>query len=76
MRRTSRVCSGTGHGRIEQAELLKVQKRGQFPDESVRIKGAPVHYVNVLGMTDIKEIEIESGGKLFVCFIINQQSES
>ena len=46
MRRTSHVCSGTGHGRITQAELLKLQKSGQFPDESVRTKGAPVHYVN------------------------------
>ena len=30
--------SGTGHGRIAQAELLNLQKSGQFPDEPVRIK--------------------------------------
>ena len=41
-----RACSGTGHGRIAQAELLKLQKSGQFPDEPVRIKGEPVHYVH------------------------------
>jgi hypothetical protein len=27
-----------GLGQIAQAELLKLQKSGQFPDESVRIK--------------------------------------
>ena len=46
LRRTSRVCSGTDHGRIAQAELLKLQKSGQFPDETVRINDTPVHYVN------------------------------
>jgi hypothetical protein len=28
-----------------QAELLKLQKRVQFPDELVKIKGAQIHYV-------------------------------
>ncbi len=37
--------SGTGHGHVAQAELLKLQKSGQFPDEPVRIKGAQIHYV-------------------------------
>ena len=32
------LSCGTGHGQITQAELLKLQKSGQFPDESVRIK--------------------------------------
>ena len=46
MRRTPRGGSGTGHGQIAQAELLKLQKSGQFPDEPVRIKGAQIHYVD------------------------------
>ncbi len=46
VRGTPRVCSGTGHGLIAQAELLKMQKSGQFPDEPVRIKGSQIHYVN------------------------------
>ncbi len=46
MRRTPHVGSGTGHGQITEAELLKMKKSGQFPDETVRIKGAPIHYVN------------------------------
>jgi hypothetical protein len=29
--------SGTVHGHVAQAELLKLQKSGQFPDEPVRI---------------------------------------
>jgi hypothetical protein len=29
--------SGTGHGQTEEPELLNLQKRGQFPDEPVRI---------------------------------------
>ena len=36
MRRRLCVGSGTDHGDVVQAELLKMQKRGQFPDESVR----------------------------------------
>ena len=33
------LCGGSGrvHGSIAQAELLKLQKSGQFPDEPVRI---------------------------------------
>ena len=65
MRRTSRGGSGTGHGHVAQAELLKLQKSGQFPDESVRIKGAQIHYVNVRRTSNsryiagIKEITLE-----------------
>ena len=36
-RRKSRDGSGTGHGRFAQAELLKLQKSGRFPDEPERI---------------------------------------
>jgi hypothetical protein len=36
-RRKSRDGSGTGHGRFAQAELLKLQKSGHFPDEPVRM---------------------------------------
>ncbi len=39
MRRTSRDGSGTVHCYISQADLLKMKKNGQFPDESVRVKG-------------------------------------
>jgi hypothetical protein len=43
--RKPRGGSGTGHGRFAEAELLKLQKSGQFPDESVRIKVWQIHYV-------------------------------
>jgi len=33
-------------GWIAQAELLKLQKNGQFPDESVTIEDAQIHHVN------------------------------
>jgi hypothetical protein len=35
----------TGTTRIEEAEVLKLQKNGQFPDELVKIEGAQIHYV-------------------------------
>jgi hypothetical protein len=38
--------SGTGHGWIAQAELLKLQNSGQIPDEPVRIKGEQIHNVH------------------------------
>jgi hypothetical protein len=46
VRRIPRVGSGTGHGWIAQAELLKMKKNGQFPDEPVKIKDTQIHYVN------------------------------
>jgi hypothetical protein len=46
VRRTPSDGSGTGHGQVEKLELLKLQKSGQFPDESVRIKETQIHYVN------------------------------
>ena len=61
MRRTTRDGNGTG-GWIAQAELLKLQKSGQFPDESVRRKDTHIHYVklpDVLGISVIKEITLE-----------------
>jgi hypothetical protein len=36
--------SGTDHGRFTQAELLNLSKICQFPDESVRIEVARIHY--------------------------------
>jgi hypothetical protein len=45
LKRKPRGGSGTGHGRFAQAELLKLKKSGQFPDEPVRIKVARIHYV-------------------------------
>ena len=41
-------------------ELLKLQKRGQFPDELVKTEGTRSHYgVCQLAITDIKEIVFE-----------------
>jgi hypothetical protein len=37
--------SGTGHSYVAQAELLKLQRSGQFPDELVKIEGTQIHYV-------------------------------
>jgi hypothetical protein len=34
----TRGGSGTGYGHVAQAELLKLQKSGQFLDEPARIK--------------------------------------
>ncbi len=44
-RRTPCGGSGTGHDWIAEAELLKLEKRGQFPGELVKIKVAQIHYV-------------------------------
>ncbi len=43
--RTPRGGSGKVHCLVAQAELLKLQKSGQFPDEPVRIKVWQIHYV-------------------------------
>jgi hypothetical protein len=43
VRRTSRDGNGSGFKRLPQVELLKLQKSGQFPDESAKIKGAQAH---------------------------------
>ena len=46
MRRTS--CDGSGsRGWITLVELLKLQENGQFPDESVKVKGVRIHSVGV-----------------------------
>ena len=45
LRRTPHGGSGTDHGSVAQAELLKLQQNGQFADETVKIKGAQIHYV-------------------------------
>jgi len=45
VRRTRRGGSGTGRGHVAQAELLKLQKIGQFPDEPA---SAMARYVTVL----------------------------
>ncbi len=37
--------SGTILGWFPEPELLKRQKNGQFPDESVKIKDTQIHYV-------------------------------
>jgi hypothetical protein len=42
VRRTTLDGNGTG-GWIAQAELLKLQKSGQFPDEPAKIKGAQIY---------------------------------
>jgi hypothetical protein len=43
-----------------QTELLNLQKRGQFPDESVKIKDTQIHNVNVpdvLGIGTLKVLD-------------------
>jgi hypothetical protein len=45
VRRTPRGGSGTGNGWIAEAELLKLQKSVQFPDELVKSEGAQIYYV-------------------------------
>jgi hypothetical protein len=42
---TPRGGSGTGHGHVAEAELLKLQRRGQFPDEFVKIEDTQIQYV-------------------------------
>ena len=32
--------------RLTEVELLKMKKDSQFPDETVRIKVSPIHYVS------------------------------
>jgi hypothetical protein len=44
VRRTPCGGSGTDHGQVAQAELLKLQRSGEFPDELVEIEGAQIHY--------------------------------
>jgi hypothetical protein len=56
------------HGHVSQVEILKVEKRGQFPNDPVRIKRTQIQYVtfqgpDVLGIEDMKEVTI--GGLLF-----------
>jgi hypothetical protein len=56
--------SETDHGRVEEVELLKLQKSDQFPDDLVKI-GVQSHYwdhPDVLAIAGIKEIEF--GGLL------------
>jgi hypothetical protein len=45
VRRTQRDGSGTVHSSIEEDELLKMQKSGQFADDPVRIKDTQIHNV-------------------------------
>jgi hypothetical protein len=44
VRKTPRGGSGTGHGQVAQAELLNLQRSGQFPDELVKKEDKQVHY--------------------------------
>ena len=58
MRRTCRDGSGTVHWSIPEVELLKLQKSGQFANETVRIKGTQISLCNlpdVLATVDTKE---------------------
>jgi hypothetical protein len=49
------------HGYVAQAELLKMQKRGQFPNELVKIQdtNSQCKRPDVLAIAGIKEIEVE-----------------
>jgi hypothetical protein len=55
------MCGGSGriHWKLEEVELLKLQKRGQFSDELVKIDDTQIHRVIVLGTGGIKEIVLE-----------------
>jgi hypothetical protein len=59
VRRTPR--DGSASGWIAQAELLKLQKSGQFADAPAKIEGAQIHKINahVLAISGIKEIALE-----------------
>ncbi len=61
MRRTPRGGSGRVHGYVAQAELLKMQKSGQFPDELVKIEdtNSQCKRPDELAIAGIKEIELE-----------------
>ncbi len=62
VRRTPSGGSGTHHRYVAQVELLKFQRRGQFPDELVKIEGAQIHYLGSQTykeyQTLVKEIEL------------------
>ena len=53
---------GTAHGHVVRDELLKLQKKGQFPDEPVKKKRRTNSLPDVLPTTDIKEVSL--GGVL------------
>ena len=37
--------SGTGHGRVAETELLKLQRSVQFPDELVKIEDTQISFI-------------------------------
>jgi hypothetical protein len=45
-RRRPHGGSGKVHSLNEETELLKLQKRGQFPDDLAKIKVTQIHYVS------------------------------
>jgi hypothetical protein len=49
---------------MTQAELLKLQKSSQFLDEPVRIKGAQIHYVQVVILLQQNKKRREQGEKM------------
>ncbi len=65
MRRTPRGGGGTDHCWITEVELLTLTtRRGQFPDESVRIKDTPIHFLALFWMllficNRIKKVRVE-----------------
>jgi hypothetical protein len=48
LQRQPRGGSGIIHNLIALTKLLKLQRSGQFPDESVRIRVGQIHYVTCL----------------------------
>ena len=56
MRRTSRVCSGTGHGHVALDELLKLQEEDLA--ELLKLQEKDTLYHNVI-----------SGNDIFVCLL-------
>jgi hypothetical protein len=63
VRRTPHGGSGTGHGHVEEVELLTLEKNGHFPDESrcknKRRTNSLCKLEDVLVITGIKEITLE-----------------
>jgi hypothetical protein len=70
VRRTTRDGDGTSHGQIAQAELLKLEKSGQFSDESVRIKASQIHYVTPRRTNNTKDKGDHVRGTIIIVSVI------
>ena len=66
MRRTTHSGSGSW---FALDELLKLQERGQSPDESVKIQGAQIHSVDSRRTNNSMYKGNKTGKRMFSCFI-------